>query len=126
MVGTCTATTKSGRPCSAQAWQDGLCRWHSPHLQEQRAEWRRRGGEQRSNRARAKKTLPDGVLTPRDLQGLLGATLKGVLVGRIEPGVANAAANLGRTLMTIRETADLEERIAALEERAGVAGGKTA
>ena len=29
----CTGRTKSGAPCSAEAWRDGLCHWHHPELE---------------------------------------------------------------------------------------------
>ncbi len=65
-------------------------------------------------------------MTPIELRGLLGLVLKGVIGGKIEPGVGNAAANIARAMTTIQETQELEERLAALEARAGIAEGKTA
>jgi hypothetical protein len=121
----CIATTKEGRPCSAgPVRSSGFCYWHDPALLEQRLTDRQRGGAARSNVARARKQIADAVLTPADLQGLLGATLRGVLAGRIEPGVGTAAAGIARVLLAVREATDVETRLAALEEQAARQGQK--
>ncbi len=127
MLVNCSATTKEGRPCNAQAWQGGLCRWHSPDLQQERAEWRRRGGEQRSTRARMRKQLPDDLMTLREVQATLGRAMRKLEAGEMPPAVANALGGLGRSIAAVAEAGDFEERIAALEERADVdARGRTA
>ncbi len=116
----CRATNQAGRPCSAAVWQDGWCRWHAPQLEQERRAWSARGGRGKSNKARAAKALPDNVLTPQQIEGMLGLALRGVLAGRVTPGAANAAAALGRALIEIRKATTLEERIAELERAAGV------
>ncbi len=92
-----------------------MCAWHDPQLAAERAGWRQKGGQSRSNRARAKKALPAEALTLQEVQALLGLTFKGVISGRIEPGVANAAANIARALVATREAAEFDARLAALE-----------
>ncbi len=114
----CTARNRAGEPCGAQAWRDGLCRWHHLGLEVERATWRRTGGEQRSNKQRARRQLPDAVLTPAELQGFIGLALRGVIAGEIEPGVANAVATLARAAVVVREATELEDRLAALEATA--------
>src|SRR5687767_3223301 len=89
MADRCLGRNRDGSPCSAQPRGDGYCLWHSPSMATERASWRKRGGEQRSNRARAKKSLADAALTPHDLEGVLGMTLKAVLAGKVQPGVGN-------------------------------------
>jgi hypothetical protein len=98
-----------------------LCPWHSPELAERRAEWSRRGGVNSSNKARIRKQLPDATLSPTELQGLLSKALRDVLTGKLEPGPANAAGGLARALVTIRESAELEQRLSELERAAGIA-----
>lgn len=123
----CQAVTKSGKPCSARPVDDaGLCAWHSPAWAERRREWSAKGGAQRSNQQRAKKRLPTSTLAPIEIQGLLGVALRDVLAGRVEPGIANAAANLARALVTVREASEVEERLSALEGRAGLSEGRIA
>ena len=122
----CRATTAAGSPCSAQPVRpSGFCYWHDPALAAERDAARRRGGRGKSNRARAAKRLPEEVLTPATLQGLLGRTLREVIAGRVAPGVANAAATLGRAIVAVREATELEERLRALEAAAGT-GERTA
>ena len=122
----CSARNKSGGPCNAQIWRDGLCRWHHPELEAQRIEERRRGGRARSNKARAMKQLPDEALTAAELQGLVSRVLRQVISGALEPGIGNCVANLARSLVTIREATTLEERLTDLEYQAGLASERRA
>ena len=125
MDGRCTATNKDGRPCSAQPWRDSLCRWHHPELEAERQAGRRKGGANKSNKARARRQMVDAALTPAELQGYVAVALTGVLVGRYSPGQASAVAALARAAVSVREATTLEERIADLEAAAGI-GGRTA
>jgi hypothetical protein len=113
----CQATNQQGQSCSAQHYRDGWCRWHHPELAEQRRIWSAKGGAGRSNKERAKKGLPDQVLALIEVPGLLSVTLKGVIAGRIEPGVGNAAANIARALNEIGKSADMETRMSEIERR---------
>ncbi len=123
----CQATNKGGSSCNAQARPDrATCAWHDVDLADQRKAWSGKGGRARSNAARAKKRLPDGLMTPAELRGLLGTVLKAVVAGQLEPGVGNAAANIARAMTTIQEAQEFEERIATLEQRAGLSDGGTA
>jgi len=126
MVTTCSATTKDGRLCSAQAWKDALCRWHRPHLREERDAWRRKGGERRSNKARARKQLPDELMTLREVQATLCRALRSLEAGEMAPAVANALGGLGRSIASVAAAGDLEERLTALEQHAGLESGRTA
>ena len=118
----CTATTKDGAPCGAQAWQEALCRWHHPALAAERATWRSKGGAGRSTANRAHKRLPKSL---GDVQGTLLRALAAVEAGELEPARANAMGALARAIVTVTEYATLEERIAALEAAtAGANGGR--
>ncbi len=122
----CQATAASGQPCSATPRPGRpYCLWHDPEAGEARRELSRKGGAARSNRARAKKRLPAESLTLQEVQGLLSVALKGVLAGRIEPGIANASANVARAIAAVAQAGEIEERIAALEAAAQI-GGKRA
>ena len=127
MVARCKATNAAGAPCSAQPVRpSGWCSWHDPQLVAQRDGWRRRGGEQRSNKARALRRLSDDLLSLRDVQGVLSRLLVDVTEGRAETGVATAAASVARAIASVAQVGDLEERIRELEAAAGVQGGRTA
>ena len=121
MVSRCTATAASGAPCNAQAWRDGLCRWHHPSLADERVAWRRRGGEGRSTANRAGRRLPR---TLQDVQGALLRALAAVEAGELEPARANAMGALARAIVTVTEYGVLEARIAALEAGAGLDEGR--
>ncbi|MFL5759104.1 MAG: hypothetical protein ACJ789_05155 [Thermomicrobiales bacterium] len=117
----CSGTNRDGGPCNAEvrpgrAW----CRWHDPELETQRAEWRRKGGAARSNKARAKKVLPAEPLTAEEVRSHLGVVFTGVIGGTMEPGVGTAAANIARALIAVSESHELEQRLQALEQRAGL------
>jgi len=95
---------------------DGYCYWHSPLTASERAEARRRGGQNRSNAARAKKELPAGVMTNDELRGLVGLTIKGVLAGRVEPGIGNSVAALSRAYVAVTEAGAVETLQAQVDE----------
>jgi hypothetical protein len=93
--------------------------WHSPAKEGERQEWRRRGGVNRSNKARAKKELPAEPLSVAELHAYLGVVFRRVITGATEPGVATAAATVARTMAELAKTGDLEERLESLERRLG-------
>ncbi len=112
----CQATTKSGKPCSATVVADGMCAWHAPSWAEKRRQWSAEGGRKRSNRARAAKDLPAGVMTNDELRGLVGLTIKGVLAGRVEPGIGNSVAALSRAYVAVTEAGAVETLQAQVDE----------
>lgn len=114
MPSQCMSRNKAGLPCSAQAWKDGLCRWHHPELEAQRAEERRRGGQARSNEARARKKLTGDVRDMTDVKARLMVALEKVEAGDLEAGPANAMANLARAIATVAGVADFEGQLADL------------
>ncbi len=115
MATPCLGTNQAGGVCSAAPGPDGYCQWHSPANAEARAEWRKKGGSNRSNRARAKKQLADAGMTAGEVGGVLSGVLRDVVAGRLEPGVATAAATVARALVEVRKVSDLEQEVADLE-----------
>jgi hypothetical protein len=121
MVVRCKAQTTNGTPCSAQPIRDdGYCYWHSPATANERVDARRRGGKAKSNASRAKRQMESAAMTPNEIQGFVAVALRGVMVGSITPGIANAVASLARAAVAVREATELEQRLAELEQRAGV------
>src|SRR5687767_8216250 len=108
MVERCKATNAAGAPCGAQALRAGWCAWHDPERQAEMAEARRKGGKAKSNRARARKQLASTVLTPAELEGVIGLTITQVLSGAKPPGVGQAVAALARAALAIREATEIE------------------
>ena len=123
----CSGTKADGTPCGGVPYQGGeLCWFHSPHTAADRAAGRRLGGSARSNKSRARRQIADATLAPNELAGLLSLTLTKVIAGQTEPGVGNAAANIARAIVAIREAVEIEERLAALEAAAGQSGRRFA
>jgi len=118
----CQATNRAGKPCSATPRPGRpLCPWHDPELATARLAWSARGGQGRSNQARAKRHLPD-ALELDDLRGMLSVVLTSVVTGKLEPGVGNSAAALARAMVVVDEAAkssDFDQRLAELERAAG-------
>ncbi len=123
----CKGVNTAGQTCSAKPVRaDGYCYWHSPGLEAERAEGRRKGGASRSNKARAAKALGPEPMTLRELHVLLGVTVRGTLTGRVEPSVANAVASLSRAMTAVVQAGEVEERLRELEAVAGLADRRRA
>jgi hypothetical protein len=116
MVARCIGTTKDGKPCAAKPRPGTqLCPWHSPDLAARRVEWSAKGGASKSNKARAKKALPDEPLSTDELLAYLSVAFKAVLSGKLTPNIGNALGTLARTMAEIRKTTEIEARLDALE-----------
>ena len=124
MVTRCLGRNRDGTPCSATPKLSGWCLWHDPTLATERASWRKRGGERRSNAARAKRQLPEELLSLRQVQAVLCRALARVEAGELAAGPANSLANLARAIAAVAEAGDFEERITALEQQTGGTDGK--
>jgi hypothetical protein len=59
-------------------------------------------------------------IEPSDLPAMLRAAIAAVWEGRLEPSQASAIATLAKTSVAITNEIELEERIAALEQAAGI------
>ncbi len=111
----CRGANAAGQRCDAKPVRpSGWCYWHDPALETERTEGRRQGGKSRSNQARARKQLPTNTMTMQEIQGLLGLTFKGVIAGRIEPGVGTAAASIAKAMVAVAGVAEIEGQIAEL------------
>ena len=119
----CRGTNTAGQPCSARA-QPGLrfCQWHDPARETERAQWRSQGGKARSHRNTAARELRRYAVDMGSLRGTLFHALKRVESGDLEPNVGNSMAGIARAIVTVAQATDLEDRLAALEQRAGIQG----
>ena len=112
----CQANNAEGNQCGAKPRPGRpVCLWHDPEAAELRRELSRKGGQARSNKARARKSLPADPMTAAELHSYLGLVFKGVIAGKIEPGVGTATATIARTMVDLAREADLEQRITNLE-----------
>src|SRR5215212_2089172 len=97
----CIATSRSGRPCSAQpAPNSRICRWHDPSEEATalRREWQRKGGHAKSTTNRLRKQVPQGLI---DMEAALYRALSGLEDGTLEPAVANAMSDIARALVAL-------------------------
>jgi hypothetical protein len=127
MEGQCSGITKGGARCRAFVMPGStFCIAHDPNRVVELAEYRKRGGQNRSNSARARRSLGD----LRDLgavQVALLKALKGLEDGHVEPTVATAMATVGRALVAVAsanaavtfeaQLADMARQIAELRDR---------
>jgi|SRR5215211_6613670 len=123
----CSGITKAGGRCRGRALPgSAYCIAHDPARVVELAEYRRQGGKAKSNAARARREIERAALTPNELQGILGVTIKAVLAGAKPPGIGQAVAALARAAMSVREQSEIETRLAALEEATGQSGRRFA
>jgi hypothetical protein len=104
---------------------------HSPEAAELRREASRKGGRNRSAKARAAAEIPD-AMTPEQLGGWLSLAFKRVLTGQLEPRVGTALAAIAKTLLDVETAAaqpsvdDLRDQVATLRAMIERGGGRGA
>jgi hypothetical protein len=114
MAEKCIAIARSGKSCqSAVVAGSQYCYVHDPALAEARREAARKGGRNRSNRARASKRIR--AYGPHDVAVILSACLKDLIAGDLDIGTATAAASLGRACLAAAEKGQIETLLQELE-----------
>ena len=108
----CRAKNKAGKPCSAPAvGETNRCVMHSGRS----VELGRKGGRRRTVYG------PDGLKefsapkSSADLRDLLGQSIVEIRTGKLDPKLANSISYLGAEFLRAMELADLERRLADLE-----------
>ena len=120
----CRGTTRGGAPCQAPPYaigEDGYCWAHSPANADARRQAQAKGGRNRSTGARLDRLVP---ATLRPVLGTLLDALDDVRgeEGRppaLSPQQAQAMAALARACVAVYQVAELEPRLAALEQAQG-------
>lgn len=122
MVAKCSAIARSGSRCQSPAMAgQAFCLMHSPDHAEVRREAARKGGRNRSAKARAAASLPD-PMTVDELTVWLSVAFKQTLSGRLEPKTATAVATLARAFLEAQQAAaqptieDLQEQVEVLRQ----------
>jgi hypothetical protein len=116
-VARCRGINRGGKRCGARPitgteW----CINHSPDIaDETRKAWSAKGGRNSAARVRARKQLPGEILTSDELAAWLSVVFRQLIVGKIDPPIATAAANLARTMTEISRAADVQTRLDELE-----------
>jgi len=112
----CQATTKSGKPCKANALQGkSYCLAHDPESKEKFKEITRRGGK-------VKKKVQVG-LAPIEFKGdvrevldLLADTINRVRSNAMPPRTANTVGYLAGHMIKALEIAEIEQRLKKVEK----------
>jgi hypothetical protein len=92
----------------------GYCVSHDPARVVELAEWRKRGGRSKSNRARALKQLPAEPMGAAELHSYLGLVFKRVITGKTEPAIATAAATVARAMIDVAKVASFEDQLSEM------------
>jgi hypothetical protein len=109
----CNGKTKAGAPCRAPAGSGGLCYFHAHP--DQAHTLGQIGG--RKNRSKIVEPPAAGALSAADLRGILAETIQDVRSKKMPPRTAAAIAQLSNVAHKILQTADLEARLARLEQQ---------
>jgi hypothetical protein len=112
----CSGKTKAGKPCRAAAGPGGLCYFHSDPENAKRLG--QIGGMKNRKFTGFDMHVPDNV-TGADLCKLEVQVVRGLLSGDLPAREATAVAQILNLLHRHLPTADLEKRIAFLEEGSG-------
>jgi hypothetical protein len=115
----CGAIKRDGTPCRSMALDSGLCWAHDPLVRDRADAARKRGGENRSNLARASARMPKDM---KSLGERILAAFDRVETGELDPARAHAMARLVAAFVQLHQVGELEGRLAALETAAN--GGK--
>ena len=116
----CQAKTKSGDPCQNPTIHGRpFCWWHDPELAEQRAEARSKGGRARHGRRIG--TVRDGgqvqINSLSDVVDLVTSEINAVRGLEVSISRGRAIGYLAGVLVQVYTQSELEQRIAALEEK---------
>src|SRR5215204_107040 len=117
----CSGRNKDGSACRARAQRGSpFCLAHDPRRVTDLAAWRKQGGKASSNASRARKQLAGDVQDMAGVKARLMVALAQVESGQMDPGPANAMANLARAIATISGVADFELHLADLRHQIAV------
>ena len=115
----CSAIKADGTPCRSTAvlrpdqCPDSHCSAHCPQRAAAMAAARRKGGHNRSNVERSYNRLPDDL---KAIAKLLAEVIVEVRDQRLPANVGNSVATLARALVGAIESANVEIRVAELED----------
>jgi hypothetical protein len=114
----CKKKTKDGKPCPARPMGNGLCQMHQPgaakELSAKAVEVRR------CEREKARQDASELLSVPKDgaaIQDTIRECIGEVRAGKLDPEVSRAVAQLAGVFFRGVEIVELEQRIAAIEER---------
>lgn len=115
----CTAKTKAGNACTAQAMQGAsFCYRHNPDIPEaDKLEASIAGGKSRAVLTDAD---PVNLRNIENIVSLIESNINGVRTGELDPKVSNAVVQNINALLKVYELAVADTRIRRLEQQAGI------
>jgi hypothetical protein len=121
----CSGQTKAGERCRGKALPTSrYCIAHDPDKVVEMAEYRRQGGQARSNKARAQKELPAEPLSNAEAHAYLSLAFRRAMVGKLDAPMLNALSSAAKALQDLSRTveqdvviAELSAELAALKRR---------
>lgn len=112
----CRAMRADGEPCTVRALADGFCFAHSQTTASKRHTARATGGRNKGTGTRLNKVMPASL---KPILELLMSSVSEVHEGTLDPRQASAMASLAGAIGRLYETAEIEQRIEALERGGG-------
>ncbi len=113
----CAGTRRDGQRCTAPVMGAGShCFAHDPERAADRDAARRKGGRNSSRVARIHGLLPPRLMPLFDQ---LEQALADVLSGELDPRQATAAAAVGRAMVAVLTSGELEDRLRKIEQERG-------
>ena len=109
---TCASITKTGAPCRAPAVPGGLCFFHA-HPEKAQVLGQVGG---RKNRQQLPEP-PIGPFSATEIRNILAESIFGVRSKTLTPRAASAIAQLCNSMKSMLATAELEDRVARLEQQ---------
>ncbi len=119
----CDGTTKGGRLCRSFGLESGRCIMHDPARAEAMTAARARGAV-KAAKLRSLEGKRRKLDSPRALVKFLSDVAVDTLSGSIDPSVSRAVVYAVATLRQTMESADLEQRLTALEQQLAQQGTK--
>lgn len=115
----CTAKTKAGKPCTAQAMHGAeFCYRHNPDISEaDKKEASIAGGKARQVLTNAD---PVSLRNVTSIVELIESNINEVRSGNLDPKVSNAVVQNINALLKVYELAVADTRIRRLEQQAGI------
>ena len=119
----CKATNKAGKPCKAQAMNNGYCYRHNPDIATaDKLLASKRGGLKYDPKTLAETAQPIDTKTYRGLLVALDNNTNDLREGKIDPRTSNALVQNILAVIEIKKVIDLDQRLTQLEQRFNEAG----
>lgn len=119
----CKAINKAGKPCQAQAMSNGYCYRHNPDIAlATKLEASKRGGLKLNPDELAKSAFKLDSTTYKGLLVALNNNANDLREGKIDTRTSNAFVQNILAIIEVKKTAEIHERLTAIEQRLNKVG----